>query len=588
MRLRTTLIFALILALLGAFYYVYEIRQAPQREKAQSEKDRLYPFEAKDVEGLTIVRKGETVTLKREGEGWVLSEPIRAKAEKSAVESLVTSFANARIEREIEAAPAKLGDYGLENPAARITVTAKGQSYSLLLGEKSPTGVWVYAKQGDRPSVFLTSDLLLSESEKKVGDLRDKTILAFDRNDVKGVEVKWKGQTLVAEESAPKESTSAEWRVITPLQVKADREKLSTFLEKLRGKIKEFVEENPKDLTRYGLDRPTQVTLWLGKEKDRTAKTLLLGKVEPSKKGVYAIRQGEPSVFLLEEETWTALPKTLADLRDKSFFAFERSRVDRLEMESPKGKVALSKEGDRWQLKAPLQAKADEGAVGNLLWRLQELRAKEFVAEKALSLQPYGLGKPEVRVSFWEKEAKAPQTLLLAKGGKKDLAYAAAEGHGPVVLVEAAALGDLGKSADDLRDKSLFDFETKDVKRIQFKIAGQLFVMERSGEDDWRLLEPKKGKVQGFPVSDLLWNLRRLKWEVLVSEKGEGPAQYDLEPPSGEITLRKADGSEIASLLLGRKEKNRIYIRTKTGPAIYTIDPKALGELPKGPDELLG
>ena len=157
-----------------------------------------------------------------------------------------------------------------------------------------------------------------------------------------------------------------------------------------------------------------------------------------------------------------------------------------------------------------------------------------------------------------------------------------------MVLVEAAALGDLGKSADDLRDKSLFDFETKDVKRIQLKIAGQLFVMERSGEDDWRLLEPKKGKVQGFRVSDLLWNLRRLKWEALVSERGEGPAQYDLEPPSGEITLRKADGSEIASLLLGRKEKNRIYIRTKAGPAIYTIDPKALGELPKGPDELLG
>ena len=588
MKFRTTLIFAVLFLALGFFYYVYEIRQAPQREKAESEKDRLYPFEAKDVEGLTVVRKGETLTLKREGEGWALIEPIRARAEKSAVESLVTTFATARREREIEAAPAKLGDYGLENPSARITVTAKGQPHTLLLGEKTPTGVWVYAKQGDRPAVFLLSDLLLRDSEKKVSDLREKTILAFERKDVRGIEVKGRGQTLAAEGSASEGSPTGEWRVTTPQEVKADREKIFAFLEKLGGKIKEFVEESPKDLGRYGLDQPTRVTLWTGKEKDRTAKVLLLGKVDPSKKGLYAMRQGEPSIFLLGEETWTALPKSVADLRDKSFFAFDRGRVERLEVESPKGKVALLKEGDRWQVKAPLQAKADEAVVSSLLWRLQDLRATEFVAEKAQSLQPYGLGKPEVRVLFWEKEAKTPQILLLAKGGKKDLAYAALEGHGRVVLVEAQALTDLGKSVEDLRDKSLFDFETKDVKRIQLKMTGQLFVMERRGEDDWRLLEPKKGKVQGFRVGDLLWNFRRLKWESLISEKGEGLSQYGLDPPSVEIALWKADGSEIASLLMGRKEKERTYIRSKATPAVYTIDAKALGGLPKSADDLLG
>ncbi len=583
MKFRTTLIFAVLLAALGVFYYIYEIRQAPQREKAQSEKDRLYPFETKDVEGLVLVRKGETLALKREGEEWVLVEPIRARAEKSAVETLVSSAAGARMEREIEAAPAKLADYGLENPSARITITVKGQSHALFLGEKTPTGVWVYAKRGDRPAVFLVSDRLLMDSQKKASDLRDKSILAFERKDVKGIEVKGKTGTIAVEESA-----NEEWRVTTPREVKADREKISAFLEKLRGKIKEFVEENPKDLSRYGLDQPTQVTLWIGKEKDRTAKSLLLGKMEPSKKGIFAMRRGEPSVFLLEDETWTALPKTVADLRDKSFFAFERGRVERLEVESRKGKVTLLKEGDRWQVRAPLQAKADEGAVSSLLWRLQDLRAKEFVAEKAQSLEPYGVGRPEVRVTLWEKEAKSPRALLLAKGGKKDQAYAVVEGQGPVVLVEATALSDLAKSAEDLRDKSLFDFETKDVKRIQLKMAGQLFVMERRGEDDWRLLEPKKGAIQGFRVSDLLWNLRRLKWETLVSEKGEGLAQYGLEPPAVEIALRKADGSETATLLMGRQEKDRAYIRTKAGPAVYTIDAKALGDLPKGLDDLLG
>jgi hypothetical protein len=587
MRFRTTLIFALLLAALGIFYYVYEVRQGPQREKAQAEKDRLYSFEVKDVETLTLVRKGERVTLKREGEGWVLVEPLRAAAEKSAAEGLVTTYATARVEREIEATPAKPADYGLEKPAAEITLTVKGQTHALLLGEKSPTGIWIYARRGDKPAVFLLSDLLVRDAEKKVSDLRDKTILAFERKDVKGIEVKTRGQTLAAEESASAGSPGGEWRLTAPLQIKADGDKLSAFLEKLKGKIKEFVEDAPRDLGRYGLDRPTEVTLWLGKEKDRTAKSVLLGKADPARKGVYAMRRGEASVFLLDEDLWTALPRTVNDLRDKSFFAFDRSRVERLDVEGPKGKVSLLKEGERWQIKAPLQARADEGAVGNLLWRLQDLRAKEFVAEKAARLQPYGLGKPEVRVLFWEKEAKAPRTLLLARAGKPDAAYAAVEGEGPVVLVEAAALADLGKSADDVRDKRLFEFETKDVKRIQLKLSGQLLLMEKRGEDDWRLLEPKKGKVQGSRPDTLLWNLRSLKWVSLVSEKGEAPSQYGLEAPAAEITLLKGDGSEIGGLLMGRREKDRAFIRTKSGPAIYTIDPKGLGDLPKGPDDLL-
>ena len=40
MRFRTTAILAVLLVALATFYYVYEIRQAPEREKATAVKDR--------------------------------------------------------------------------------------------------------------------------------------------------------------------------------------------------------------------------------------------------------------------------------------------------------------------------------------------------------------------------------------------------------------------------------------------------------------------------------------------------------------------------------------------------------------------
>ena len=105
---RTTAVLAVLLAGLATFYYVYEVRQAPDREKAASVKDHLWKgLEAKDVEEI-VVRKGEaTLQLKKTGDAWSLAAPVAAPADRRAVEDLATSLATLRVEREIDANPAE-------------------------------------------------------------------------------------------------------------------------------------------------------------------------------------------------------------------------------------------------------------------------------------------------------------------------------------------------------------------------------------------------------------------------------------------------------------------------------------------------
>jgi len=55
MRWQTTAILAAILITVGAFYYVYDVRMAPDREKAASVKDRLWKeLEGKDVDDIVV------------------------------------------------------------------------------------------------------------------------------------------------------------------------------------------------------------------------------------------------------------------------------------------------------------------------------------------------------------------------------------------------------------------------------------------------------------------------------------------------------------------------------------------------------
>jgi len=586
MRWQTTVALAVVLVALGAFYYVYEVRMAPEREKAAGQKDRVFKIEPADVTEVRLKRADEVVRLKREADGWQMLEPVVARADRGAVEDALTTIVTAKADREIAAAPASLTEFGLDKPAAEVTATLKdGKQLGLVLGSKSPTGVWVYARDRDKPAVFVVAESVLRDATKPVADLRDKAVLSFNRAAVTGLEIVTREDTLVVE------GGERAWALTRPVALPADADTVSDLLEKLAAaKVKGFVAEAPRSLEPYGLERPVRLSIHTGKDKERSTKSLLLGRVDAQKKGVYAMRPGESSVLLLPDEVWTALPKNVAALRNKVVVDFDRDKLARLDLESPKGKVTLVRENDRWRITAPEALPADQVEVGAVLARLRELRAQGFLSDDASGVSRY-LARPEVRVALTAQGASEPTTVLLAlspeRRGGQPSAYAAVAGHGPVVLVDAKALGELTRSVTELRDRTLLTgLEPRDVKRIRARGDGKTVVVERSGETDWKTLEPTRGSARSAKVEDLLYALRALKWKEIVATGDQDAAKYGLDAPTLEVTLSKADGSEIATLVVGKRDAERAWVRLKAAPTIYAVDAKQLGELPKAAEDL--
>ena len=579
MRWQTSLALAVVLIALGAFYYVYEVRWAPDREKAETRKGRVFAVEAQDVTQLTLKRPDGTVEVKRDGDAWQMVSPLRARGDRGPIDEVLTNVLTSKIDREIAAAPPSLAEYGLDKPAAEITLALKdGKQLGLALGAKSPTGVWVYARERDKPAVFVLPDSVLRDATRPVADFRDKTVLAFDRKDVTGLDIVTKDDTLALEPAG------GGWKLTRPVALSADAELVGDFLEKLgAAKVKEFVADAPPSLEPYGLERPLKVTLHTGKDKDRASRELLLGKVDSAKKGVYAMRAGESSVLLVPEDVWNALPKNVAVARNKVVVPVERDKLTRLDLESPRGTMTLVRENDKWRITAPAALPADQLEVGGLLFKLQSLRAQAFLSEDASGI-PRFLGRPEIKVTL--TDAAGARTVLLApspeRRGGAPMAYAAVAERGPVVLVEGKALEDLAPTVNQLRDRTLLGgLEPKDVKRMQVTAGKQSIVLERAGDGEWRVIEPAKGAARSTKVEDLLYTLRGLKWKDIVAPAGEDAARYGLDAPSLEVRLIRADGTEIASVLVGKSDAERVYFRTRSAPAIYAADVKQVGALPK-------
>lgn len=588
MRWQTTAVLAAILIALGAFYYVYEVRLGPEREKTEGRKGRVFTAEPADVTEVEIKRPDSVVKLKREGDGWQILEPVKARGDRGPIDETVTSVVTTRMDREIESAPTALGDFGLDKPAAEVTLRLKdGKQLGLVLGAKSPTGVWVYAREAGKPAVFVVGDSVLRDTTRPLADFRDKAVLAFDQKDVTALEIITRDDTIAVEQA------DGRWKLTRPRALPADGDTLRDFLEKLRAaRVKEFVAEAPRSLEPFGLDRPVKVSIHTGRDKDRATKTLLFGRGDPAKKGVYAMRAGESTVVVIPDETWAAVPKNVAVLRDKTVVEVERDKVTRLEIESPKGAVTLTQENGRWKITAPEALPADQVEAGAVLFKLRELRAQAFLSEDAAGVPRY-LAKPTVRVTISEQGAPAPRTLLLApspeRRGGAPTAYAGLAGRGPVVLVDGKVLEELGRSVDDLRDRVVLSgLEPKDIKRMRVRAGGQTVVVERSGDVDWKLVEGGRGSAKAATVDNLLYALRALKWKSIATPTGDEPARYGLDAPTLEVTLLKADGAELAALLVGKRDGERAWVKLKAAPAIYAVDAKQLGEPPKVPDDFKG
>lgn len=580
---RTILVLLILAAGLGGFFYYDTYSLGPRREKAESAKGRIWTVEPKDVEAVTVARKGETLRLKRAADGgWDMLEPVKTRGDRAVVDDMVTGLATARMDREIDPNPAKPADFGLDPPDAEVKIEVKGRAEPLVLrvGSKNPTGVWVYAREGATPAVITLSESIARDTSRPVADFRDHTVIAFDRKNVTGLDLDVNGDQMALAAEQP-----GKWRIVKPRALSADTDLVSEFLDKLEGaKATEFVDDAPKSLAPYGLDKPARVTVWVGRDKDRAARTLLVGRPVPEKKGVYVKREGEPGVILTAEALWTAFPKTVAALRDKTVVSYAYDKLAKVEITHGRETIDLEKDGTAWKLTAPEALRADSGAVTQLLWKIRDLRALGFLAEGAADV-PRFLAKPEVTVKLWETGAKEPKTLLLQSSaerrGGQPAALAAVQGEGPVVLVEGKALSELTPGVAELRDRTVFpSFDLGDVKRARVAGGDKPLVVEKTGETEWKQVEPTRGATKDGRVANVLLALKALKWKEIAS-KGGDEAKFGLDKPELEVTVFKGDGGELGTLLVGRSDGAVTYVKLKAEPGIFAVSSKDLEDLRK-------
>jgi hypothetical protein len=588
---KKTLIWAVVLLAAAAFYYLYEIRGDKGRREAAQQKELLVHVTADEVTGMTIKRASETISAVKRDEHWHLTEPLSVPADDQKYREMVRYLTELRQLRVVEEQPSTLDPFGLNAPVLEVRVYMKEPAPPLVLrlGDKNPTGSGYYTQVEGRPAVYLTSTAAKDVLDASLFDLRDKTVLAFDPAAVQEVQ-------LASDTASPVHllrQDADHWQITAPVSAPADAKQVQALLRSIHDtKVQTFVAESAADLEPYGLQTPAlRLALTMGQE--RSVKALLLGRVEPDRKGIYARPSDGSNIVLLPQQFWDNLPKTATALRDKTLLRYDRDHITRLELHSADEQIVITRTGPRqYQLEQPVSTAGDGDAIYSLLWDLKELKAKDVVAEAPEQLQPYGLEPSRLRVTLWEEAADKTQearqhTLLIGSEAPENAGTYVRQGDRPTVyLVESAeAQRIVSKTALALRNKKLLAFETASIQKVQFQYPTSTLTVERH-KDTWQLSAPDKQTIEKrWKIDDLLFTLSRLEYTKLLAERIEDGAPYGLEAPRVRISLWPKEGPPIGPLLIGKPadtegtETRLVY--AQLGSALYAVKADILEELPK-------
>ncbi len=377
----------------------------------------------------------------------------------------------------------------------------------------------------------------------------------------------------------------AAWKIVAPVTAdaaEAEATGLTSALAQLE--LLRVIEPNPSALGDYGLDKPRVEIEFKGRNK--TGGRLYLGSKTPTGTGLYARRNDEPQVFLVSEYRDAALNRSTFDLRDKTFAAVPRAKVQSIQIADGTQTLVLTKKDDAWRLTAPIDARADFSAAEAIIGRIESATIKSIVSENAgdADVKQYGLDKPAVRLTLNLEGA----TTVLDFGKSADNGvYARQTAKSSIVIVDQSLVDELKKGPEAFRQKDLFTFRAFNATRAEVSWSGKTLVMEKieaSGDkpESWKRVAPNGGELDRGKVDGLLNGLSDMRALSFANSR----AGTGVDSQTMTVSIKFDQGKKEDRVTFG-KAGDQVHAVRADDPGVAVVDGNEFAKAVTALDELV-
>jgi len=415
------------------------------------------------------------------------------------------------------------------------------------------------------------------EAERKANKLLD-----IKTADVTRLELISSNQTIVAERVQEK------WEIKQPLAVRADDNAVNSILDQLEFAQRErtFTEKelDGPALSDFGLTSPRLRLVFRDKKGEQA---IIFGSETVTKDAVYVQIHGQQTACLVGKHVFDRANVTLDSLRNRTVMDFASAAATRIEIKVADRLLELGKSPartnaePRWVIVKPVQARADQQRVGDLLHEIAGLRVRDFISENAKELRAYHLDDPRSELTVWMGDKG--QTLLIGDSPTNDASrvYVKLKSADSVVTVPADSVRKFGVQVNDVRDTHVLSFNEAEVRRIEVAKGADKITLTSTGHF-WNVSGPAPVPAEDAVVQDLLRRLGGITSTQFVADVATDLGKYGLATPDMSVTLLGEGTNVIASLLVGVTDpKSEVrYLKRGDEPFVYGVLSNATAWIP--------
>ncbi len=421
MRFRSTLILAILLVAIAAYYFLFEVKKQEADERERRMSTRIFPYDKDEIDRFVLINpKGDRIEIEKTIAGWEIVSPVVTDASRATVDAVLTQLLPGSKLDAFEDI-GNFADYGLENPYATLVFygTDRPHPDTIFVGDKTPTSPSCYVRIGSSDTVLVSREMTHNVVNKNLYHLRDKNFLHVGSEAVDTLLVESPGGTMIFSRRG------RTWWVGDP-PVRAEDQLIERYLKTLTlAIIRGFPAEELSDLDRFGLERPTK-RIVLSENGRETA--ISFGKIFEDQ--VYATRSGLDKVTLLEQKVLEPFDWTDRDIVNRRLSFFEFDDIARIVIETAEAKISIERGPGGWRLgETPVR----QAKVQTFLRMLQTIRF-ESITERGIG-DPSAISTPSpLRIALEGEGGFTIERLAFFRtdGGGERAASLTADASGPV------------------------------------------------------------------------------------------------------------------------------------------------------------
>ena len=251
----------IILALLLVFYLV--LHNSSKEDSQDTEKTSETAFETTvDDISEAVFKSGENeFKFTKSDDIWKYNGEENFPLDQSAFEEIISKFEKIAADRVLEK-PDNISEYGLDDPTVTVSLKDKdGKEQTLQFGDtNSVTSSSYMTLNKDNEKVYMVSSTIVTSLQFDINDLAEKETFP-SITDITGVIMERNGQTFSVFKDS---SSSTGWTVTGWDGTKKDAgsSQVSEFTNPITSlSWSSFISQNTEDLSQYGLDNPTIITI---------------------------------------------------------------------------------------------------------------------------------------------------------------------------------------------------------------------------------------------------------------------------------------------------------------------------------------